>query len=163
MAKTNPREVAQELRDLDRTDVPLRVRSAIERAITALENVDEATVAMLAGDLTPAAREFLYPDVSDLVGAAAPAACWCETCRPITLLDMRMVLCPTCGNKRCPHATDHRNACTGSNEPGQKGSSWEHVQPVPDTAPPDITTRCRPVASGFEQCGPSTDVATQAS
>lgn len=58
--------------------------------------------------------------------------CSCETCRPITLTDMRMVLCETCGNKRCPHATDHRSACTNSNEVGQKGSSWEHVKP-PET------------------------------
>ena len=36
----------------------------------------------------------------------------------------RMILCPICGNKRCPHATDHRNPCTGSNEPGQDGSSY---------------------------------------
>lgn len=35
-----------------------------------------------------------------------------------------MVLCPTCGNKRCPHATDHENACTNSNEPGQPGSIY---------------------------------------
>lgn len=56
--------------------------------------------------------------------ASAEPECWCETCRPITLDDMRMVLCPICGNKRCPHATDHRNACTGSNEPGQPGSSY---------------------------------------
>lgn len=33
-----------------------------------------------------------------------------------------MYLCATCGNKRCPHATDCRHACTGSNEPGQRGS-----------------------------------------
>ncbi len=33
-----------------------------------------------------------------------------------------MILCPTCGNKRCPKATEHRLECTGSNEPGQKGS-----------------------------------------
>lgn len=52
------------------------------------------------------------------------AACWCSTCRPVTLDDMRMVLCPTCGNKRCPHANDHRNDCTGSNEPGQPGSDY---------------------------------------
>ncbi|MGY2732351.1 hypothetical protein [Sphingomonas sp. UYP23] len=32
---------------------------------------------------------------------------------------IRMFLCETCGNKRCPHAGDHRFACTGSNEPGQ--------------------------------------------
>lgn len=36
----------------------------------------------------------------------------------------RYFLCETCGNKRCPHATDHRNACTGSNEPGQAGSRY---------------------------------------
>ena len=27
-----------------------------------------------------------------------------------------MNLCPMCGDKRCPRATDHRNECTGSNE-----------------------------------------------
>ena len=36
----------------------------------------------------------------------------------------RMILCPTCGNKRCPKATDHRNACPGSNAPGQAGSYY---------------------------------------
>ena len=35
-----------------------------------------------------------------------------------------MVVCPKCGNKRCPHATDHNNACTNSNEPGQEGSIY---------------------------------------
>ncbi|WP_312068681.1 hypothetical protein [Lelliottia nimipressuralis] len=50
--------------------------------------------------------------------------CWCRTCRPINLNDMRFVVCPDCGNKRCPHANDHRNACTGSNEPGQEGSAY---------------------------------------
>lgn len=50
-------------------------------------------------------------------------SCWCQKCRPVTLEDMRMVLCPECGNKRCPKANDHRNACTNSNEPGQPGSA----------------------------------------
>jgi hypothetical protein len=27
-----------------------------------------------------------------------------------------MVVCPECGNKRCPHASDHRNKCTGDIE-----------------------------------------------
>lgn len=36
----------------------------------------------------------------------------------------RMIVCPTCGNKRCPHSTDHTLACTGSNEPGQPGSRY---------------------------------------
>ncbi len=56
--------------------------------------------------------------------------CWCTTCRPITLDDQRFVVCPTCGNKRCPRAHNHSLACTNSNEPGQTGSSWEHVRPV---------------------------------
>ncbi len=30
-----------------------------------------------------------------------------------------MILCPKCGNKRCPRADSHANACTNSNEPGQ--------------------------------------------
>jgi hypothetical protein len=66
--------------------------------------------------------------------------CVCRRCReeevernPLppgrsSLFDTRiavMILCYTCGNKRCPHANDHRNACTHSNEPGQKGSAYE--------------------------------------
>lgn len=60
------------------------------------------------------------------------SGCTCEQCLPQpSFADitagrgaMRMILCQTCGNKRCPHATDHRNACTGSNLPGQPGSSY---------------------------------------
>lgn len=59
----------------------------------------------------------------EAVSVTEAAKCWCATCRPITPFgnpeDNRMVLCPTCGNKRCPHANDHRNACTNSNKPGQ--------------------------------------------
>lgn len=56
-----------------------------------------------------------YPGIPD---------CWCRTCRPVVLNDMRFVVCPDCGNKRCPRANDHRNACTGSNEPGQQDSAY---------------------------------------
>lgn len=48
-----------------------------------------------------------------------------------------MFLCPTCGNKRCPKATDHRNECTGSNEVGQKGSAYEAFPPAPKDASHD--------------------------
>ena len=37
---------------------------------------------------------------------------------------IKMILCPVCGNKRCPKASDHRLDCTGSNEPGQAGSVY---------------------------------------
>jgi hypothetical protein len=40
----------------------------------------------------------------------------------------RMILCPECGNKRCPKASDHRHACTNSNEPGQPGSIYPKSQ-----------------------------------
>ncbi|MGL6583900.1 hypothetical protein ACSZOO_02930 [Aeromonas hydrophila] len=53
--------------------------------------------------------------------AAAPNP---ECCRPVAMTDMRFVVCPDCGNKRCPRANDHRNACTGSNELGQEGSAY---------------------------------------
>jgi hypothetical protein len=71
-------------------------------------------------------------------------ACWCQTCRPITMEDCRMVLCPTCGNKRCPRATHHENACTGSNEPGQPGSNY----PAPKSA--EQALRERQAAYGAE-------------
>lgn len=38
---------------------------------------------------------------------------------------VRMSLCPNCGNKRCPAAFDHTQQCSGSNEPGQRGSLYE--------------------------------------
>lgn len=34
------------------------------------------------------------------------------------------IVCSHCGNKRCPHATDHNLECTDSNEPGQNGSDY---------------------------------------
>ena len=55
---------------------------------------------------------------------APKMSCWCRTCRPLTMNDMRFVVCPDCGNKRCPKANDHKNACTNSNEPGQVGSAY---------------------------------------
>lgn len=36
----------------------------------------------------------------------------------------RMIVCPICGNKRCPKATDHNLECTHSNESGQAGSRY---------------------------------------
>lgn len=62
--------------------------------------------------------------------AISTKQCWCTTCRPITMKDMRFVICPQCGNKRCPHAHNHALACTGSNAVGQPGSSWEGVKPI---------------------------------
>lgn len=54
-------------------------------------------------------------------------ACGCRACNPNAWW---MVVCDICGNKRCPHATDHALACTESNEPGQPGSDYKARQPI---------------------------------
>ena len=65
--------------------------------------------------------------------------CGCRTCRyarheltpwgfPIDT--GMMIVCDKCGNKRCPHAMDHRHDCTNSNALGQRGSAWENVRPL---------------------------------
>jgi len=59
--------------------------------------------------------------------------CGCYRCMdlqfdPHTNMPMtvsRFIVCPECGNKRCPRATDHTLACTNSNEPGQDGSRYK--------------------------------------
>ncbi|MFE7744380.1 hypothetical protein [Nocardia sp. NPDC057455] len=63
--------------------------------------------------------------------------CWCVYCdsewrRVVTELDpdarelqrFHMIVCPVCGNKRCPRATYHEHDCTRSNESGQEGSVY---------------------------------------
>lgn len=61
------------------------------------------------------------------VGATTvPIKCTCRKCNPIESDGgTRMFLCEKCGNKRCPHASDHEYECTNSNEPGQPGSVYE--------------------------------------
>ena len=62
----------------------------------------------------------------------AETQCYCYNCNKdrvdegsnIPYVMTRMIVCPTCGNKRCPHSTDHNLACTNSNEPGQPGSRY---------------------------------------
>lgn len=44
----------------------------------------------------------------------------------------RMIVCSVCGNKRCPHATDHELDCTDSNEAGQPGSIYGGFTPNGD-------------------------------
>lgn len=72
--------------------------------------------------------------------------CGCYACNDEPALGLRnpvlqrMVLCPICGNKRCPRATHHDNACTGSNEPGQPGSRY--ALPVASGTPTEVLARC---------------------
>ena len=63
----------------------------------------------------------------------AAAECGCYNCMekkidPTTFMPASLntfIVCPKCGNKRCPRATDHNFECTNSNEPGQAGSRYK--------------------------------------
>lgn len=53
-----------------------------------------------------------WPDFGSWLRAKNEASkCWCERCRPVTLADMRMVVCPECGDKRRIHARNHEWPC----------------------------------------------------
>jgi len=67
--------------------------------------------------------EVRVQEQSILIDALRPK-CYCYNCLDNKTRMTRMILCPECGNKRCPRATDHTNACTNSNEPGQEGSRY---------------------------------------
>lgn len=65
-------------------------------------------------------------------GLQEPAACTCRRCirekgltaGGLPLSCVQMIVCPDCGNKRCPKASDHRLACTNSNAAHQPGSIY---------------------------------------
>jgi len=63
----------------------------------------------------------------------------------------RMILCPECGNKRCPKASDHNFSCTGSNEPGQIGSIYSVSATVfvQEPATDEEMKRAKPVCADF--------------
>lgn len=120
LSKSEP-QAQGDLQALDESDIEDLARSSFESAMAF--GVDLNSYTKLAKHVWEKMRA--HPQATE------PAQrCWCETCRPVALGDMRMVVCPECGNKRCPKATHHDNACTNSNDIGQKGSSWEHVKPA---------------------------------
>ncbi|WP_414446155.1 hypothetical protein [Citrobacter europaeus] len=89
--------------------------------------VDLNLLTVTAQSLVDHCKAYAEPVVPPSLQTGNPPVtpdCWCRTCRPVTMNDMRFVVCPDCGNKRCPHANDHNNACTGSNETGQVGSAY---------------------------------------
>ena len=101
------------------------LRKAAEMALEALESFRLAQ--------NPLVPQSIYVLRQAL---AQPEQCICHRCinekdlreGAFPLSSTRMILCPECGNKRCPKASDHRLDCTGSNESGQEGSVY--------TAPP---------------------------
>lgn len=78
----------------------------------------------------PEASIFPGVDVEDRVGQYGGCGCWTCVTEHMSKLPipdrycMPFIVCPTCGNKRCPKATHHDQACTGSNDPLQPGSRY---------------------------------------
>jgi hypothetical protein len=80
----------------------------------------------LVADAPPAVEPpyiFMQSDID-------PGACWCWQCEDALQKEnfkrgivrmARFIVCPTCGNKRCPRAASHEFLCTGSNETDQVG------------------------------------------
>ena len=106
----------------------------VETLAAALEK-SEAEVARLRGVIAAAIRvedsmldQSFYSIVGEMVrvlerGTSATVSaeeekprCGCVECNPGW---WGMCLCSLCGNKRCPHATNHNYDCTQSNEYGQ--------------------------------------------
>lgn len=98
----------------------------------------------LAAENLRMARKFGDP-------AKPPPECLCHACikehdirspsMPYAALSVSiMIVCEICGNKRCPHANDHRNECTRSNEPNQVGS-WTGSEEHPFQAIFDLGKR----------------------
>ncbi|WP_181937306.1 DUF551 domain-containing protein, partial [Klebsiella pneumoniae] len=52
-----------------------------------------------------------------------------------------------------PRANDHRNACTGSNEPGQKGSAYPAAPQSPGSEPPTVPGTWIPVSERLPEEG----------
>lgn len=76
-------------------------------------------------DSAIATAKALGRDIECWHGDSAASTCRCRRCLSEAEIEITwMVVCGKCGNKRCPHANDHRNKCTGSNEPGQPGSAY---------------------------------------
>ncbi len=72
-----------------------------------------------------------------------------------------MILCPRCGNKRCPHATNHNHACTDSNDPGQEGSEYQFAwsqQAEIDKAVVRTIERCAEVCANIVYPEPIIDM-----
>ena len=104
------------------------VQDGIERVASMVEYLGNFAAAAIIRQLAANQPQNAPQNIPEII-----PDCWCRTCRPVGLNDMRFVVCPDCGNKRCPRANDHRNACTGSNEPGQEGSAYPAApQEVPD-------------------------------
>jgi hypothetical protein len=129
----NPAHILEALREYVNRDieVPDNVLNHMSRLIGQRSNEEVGTIfnhwdtapvpvgpALAEGEAAALAHAVKPPTLP--AEYAREQQCWCERC---TALAPRifMILCPTCGNKRCPRASWHGYKCTGSNDVGQVG------------------------------------------
>jgi len=65
-----------------------------------------------------------------------------------------MIVCPDCGNKRCPKASNHALKCTNSNDPNQVGSIYTHPtqRTWVELTDEEVRKICVNEWGGYEQC-----------
>lgn len=77
------------------------------------------------------------PESAEPAPIVIKTECWCARCSQqhrFLAFSTVMIVCPNCGNKRCPRAEWHGFACSGSNETGQVGvpaPAATDAQPAP--------------------------------
>jgi hypothetical protein len=85
------------------------------------EKIQELFTKAIYEDLPP---NVFADQVLRLFGVSGSLPCGCLKCSPNVFPNLRFNVCPICGNKRCPHASDHNYECTNSNDVGQTGSVY---------------------------------------
>jgi DNA-directed RNA polymerase subunit RPC12/RpoP len=102
-------------------------QEALKQALEALKDVGVLTDREWQAVHKNKANE-LRQAIAELESQKPATRYCCHSCFKTSggvMLD-RMIVCPTCGNKRCPKASDHTLQCTNSNDLNQVGSIYTH-------------------------------------
>jgi lambda repressor-like predicted transcriptional regulator len=120
---------AEEVRRIARQEAASVVRAAFEAA-------EQGTMASVQATGKPDLDMALSYALATL---DAPQ----EQAPTLDLTFRQMVVCPICGNKRCPHAGNALAVCTNSNEPDQVAKPWPPPSPALPELPPMPERRAR--------------------
>jgi DNA-directed RNA polymerase subunit RPC12/RpoP len=99
----------------------------LKRLIDAVEAIPENVEGWMPDVLTDALIDARQA-IKELESQEPVTRYCCHSCFKTSggvMLD-RMIVCPDCGNKRCPKASNHALKCTNSNDPNQVGSIYTH-------------------------------------
>ena len=111
-------------------DAYARLRPTAEAVVESVRSLASrsmgATNANIAAVILDALVDLGMVEIQRVLTGPSPDECAPDATFQLDLQLGRsfMILCPSCGNKRCPKATDDTLNCTGSNEPGQPGSAY---------------------------------------